>query len=238
MIIEAIFWDVDGTLSNSFSLGFEATNDVLLEHGREPISVETYHAGTIYATPRRFAWHLTGDPDDESGIGDEFGKYFDENYISKVSIATAPLFEGVHDMLTAVKLASGGSVKFGALSNACGEYVRAVMKANKITNEMELQLGADDVSASKPSPAGLLEMCEKLRISPDKCAYVGDSPTDGQAAHSANFALAVGCTWGSHSAEAVQQAFDVVVNSVSELQAYLLALPLVGKQYDKEDRMP
>jgi phosphoglycolate phosphatase-like HAD superfamily hydrolase len=58
-----VLWDVDGTLSDSLQLGFDSTNAVLQRNGKNPISTESYHQGTKFTTPRRMAWHVTGDPD-------------------------------------------------------------------------------------------------------------------------------------------------------------------------------
>lgn len=62
-----VLWDVDGTLSDSFQLGFDSTNAVLQRNGKDRISTESYHQGTKFTTPRRMAWHVTGDPDHPIG---------------------------------------------------------------------------------------------------------------------------------------------------------------------------
>ncbi len=49
----AILFDIDGTLCNSFHLGFSATNTVLRNNGHHPASEEDYHEGT------RFTFVLT-----------------------------------------------------------------------------------------------------------------------------------------------------------------------------------
>ena len=77
-------------------------------------------------------------------------------------------------------------VRYGALSNACGSYVRAVLAANNVSKMFEVQLGADEVPASKPNPDGLLMICRLMGdVNPANCIYIGDSPTDGQAATAA-----------------------------------------------------
>ena len=48
----AVLYDVDGTISDSFLLGFSATDAVLRREGFPAISEETYHKGTMYTTPR------------------------------------------------------------------------------------------------------------------------------------------------------------------------------------------
>ena len=47
---------------------------------------------------------------------------------------------------------------------------------------VQVALGADEVPAAKPAADGLLLCCERLGVDPASSVYVGDSPTDGQAA--------------------------------------------------------
>ena len=98
--------------------------------------------------------------------------------------------------------------------------------------------------APKPSPQGLLQVLRDLNagkkeqeddmIAPAECVYVGDSPSDGQAAQAAGM-HAVGVTWGSHSAETLEQsnAFSCLVRSVAELgqvlRPMLVAAPPAAK---------
>jgi hypothetical protein len=56
----AILWDVDGTLSDSYMLGFSSTQKVLSNNGKAAITEDEYHLGTKYTTPRRLSWHVTG----------------------------------------------------------------------------------------------------------------------------------------------------------------------------------
>jgi beta-phosphoglucomutase-like phosphatase (HAD superfamily) len=68
-------------------------------------------------------------------------------------------------------LQARGGVRLGALSNACGEYVRAVLAANLTGQQgitFEVQLGADDVPAAKPAPDGLLACSEALGVEPSR----------------------------------------------------------------------
>ena len=53
---------------------------------------------------------------------------------------------------------------------------------NPNPNPNQVALGADEVAAAKPDPDGLLLCCERLGVNPASSVYVGDSPTDGQAA--------------------------------------------------------
>ena len=46
--LKCILWDVDGTLSDSFQLGFSSTRVVLNNNGIKDITEEDYHLGTKY----------------------------------------------------------------------------------------------------------------------------------------------------------------------------------------------
>jgi phosphoglycolate phosphatase-like HAD superfamily hydrolase len=94
-VTRAALFDVDGTLSDSFRLGFESTQRVLTQNGHRLISEEEYHQGTRYTTPARLCWHVTGVANEKSDIGIALGQQFDDMYVKLVSTDTAPLFSGI-----------------------------------------------------------------------------------------------------------------------------------------------
>eukprot|EP00607_Mallomonas_marina_P001159 CAMPEP_0182429714 /NCGR_PEP_ID=MMETSP1167-20130531/32844_1 /TAXON_ID=2988 /ORGANISM="Mallomonas Sp, Strain CCMP3275" /LENGTH=294 /DNA_ID=CAMNT_0024613819 /DNA_START=119 /DNA_END=1003 /DNA_ORIENTATION=+ len=211
-----LLWDVDGTLSDSYNLGFTSTQTVLANNGYRSITSEEYHEGTKLTTPRRLALHATGNPDNEIGI--KLGEQFDIMYVALVSKETAPFYNGIFNLVES--LANQENILQGALSNACGEYVRAVLQANDVSAHFSVQYGADEVSAAKPSPDGLLHCAHSLALPPAQCCYIGDSPTDGQAAKSAGM-FGIGVTWGSHPVSTVSVSFEKTVHTVQELEKEL-----------------
>ena len=69
-------------------------------------------------------------------------------------------------------------LQHGALSNACGAYVCKVLLVNEVSELFKCKLGADDVPKAKPEPDGLLKCCEEMgNLLPERCIYIGDSPT-------------------------------------------------------------
>lgn len=212
--MRAVLWDVDGTLSDSYLLGFTCTQKFLERNGCSLVTEEQYHAGTIYPTPERFAWHVTGDPNNT--IGATLGRQFDDMYVDMVSIETASFFPGVLDLLLDLRSELGENLLYGALSNACGSYARAVLQANNVGSLFSVAYGADEVPAPKPQPDGLQLCLAQLNLQPSQCIYIGDSPTDGQAATAAGM-RSIGVTWGSHSTDSIVSAFTHTAYSVDEL---------------------
>lgn len=151
--IRGVIFDIDGTLADSWNLGFQATLTVLTDYHNDnnpealtpetyPLTTEEYHYGCRYTTPERLARHVGLEPGHPSfeEVGESLGRQFDDYYVQLVDRKTAGFYDGIGDLL--VKLhcgnlvgsngseGNGESIKLGALTNACVEYAHAVLKAN------------------------------------------------------------------------------------------------------------
>lgn len=51
--------------------------------------------------------------------------------------------------------------------------------------------------------------------------YIGDSPSDGQAATAAGM-QSIGVTWGSHSIDKIKPAFTYIAYTINELNSYII----------------
>ena len=110
-----VFWDVDGTLSDSSSLGLQATNAVLAGHALQPVTLAQYHAGTKFPTAERFSWHLSGAFSDPMGA--RLGRQFDDLHLDMVNEQTTGFYPGITEMLLEVVEEARGEVVYAALSN-------------------------------------------------------------------------------------------------------------------------
>lgn len=220
--LKGLIFDIDGTLADSWKLGFDATQAVLEKNGVDTISEEEYHQGTRYCTPERLARHTGLEPSakDFDEVGQRLGDEFDNLYVDLVSMKTAGFYPGISELLQALP----NTVTLGALTNACVAYAHAVFKVNaegETSADFKSIHGADDVPAPKPSAEGLWLVCKELGLKPEECAYVGDSPSDALAAKNAGMP-AIGVLWGSHSEESLKNApFDHLCSTVDELRMLL-----------------
>ena len=232
--VKGVVFDVDGTLADSWKLGYDATKVVLERNGVPQITEHEYHEGTKYSTPDRLARHAGLEPGDAEyeEVGRRLGEEFDNLYVDLVNMETACFYPGISSLLDNIP----EDVVLGALTNACEKYAHAVLKTNcpvlsmagasgnngdAIYSRFESVRGADTVPTPKPSPDGLFDVCKDLGLKPEECIYVGDSPSDGVAAKAAGMG-AIGVLWGSHSEERVREApFDHVCSTVKELQALM-----------------
>jgi phosphoglycolate phosphatase len=172
--VKGVIFDIDGTLSDSWALGFDATKTVLSKNAINQITEEEYHECTRYCTPERLARHagLTPSDQDFEVIGQKLAAEFDDLYINLVSVETAGFFPGVQELLDGLPT----GIPIGALTNACVAYAHAVFSVNLREGKDKFISvhGADDVPAPKPSPEGLWLVCKELGVAPGECVYVGE----------------------------------------------------------------
>jgi phosphoglycolate phosphatase-like HAD superfamily hydrolase len=235
--VKAVIFDVDGTLADSWKLGFDATVVVLGNNNIPSITEEIYHDGTRWATPERLARHagLTPTHPDFLERGNALGKEFDDLYVGLVSLETAGFYPGIESLLVNIP----SNVALGALTNAAVRYADAVLEKNCPTKQLQEAgstatdsrpviysrfgsiRGADNVPTPKPSPDGLYQVCQDLGLAPEDCVYIGDSPSDGAAAHAAGMP-SIGVLWGSHKEESLRAApFTHICKTVEELRFLL-----------------
>mmetsp|Transcript_17766 Transcript_17766/g.26817 ORF Transcript_17766/g.26817 Transcript_17766/m.26817 type:complete len:271 (+) Transcript_17766:62-874(+) len=214
-----ILWDIDGTLADSYKHLLRCTNEVLQTAGREPVDEDTFNANPYNTTPMRFSWHLDNTCTAVTPEGEALGTKFDALYVSKVSPASVKFYPGL--ARTIQRLSKAGHPQ-GVVSNSVGAYARAVIQANGQWDSFEAMWGVDELPAPKPAPGGLLKCCRDLQCDPTTSVYVGDTPSDGQAAQAAGLA-SIGVTWGHTNLSAAELGpyFDQVVEDVPALAGAL-----------------
>ena len=86
----------------------------------------------------------------------------------------------------------------------------------------EVVVGGDETPRHKPDPEPLLCAAKRLRVSPQVCAYVGDSPFDIRAARAAGM-HGIAVTWGGiHGRERLEaEGPDAIVDTPEELHGVL-----------------
>jgi pyrophosphatase PpaX len=123
--------------------------------------------------------------------------------------------DGIVDVLRQLK---DEGRRLGIVTAKRGATVELAFAVLPLRDYFDTVVTADDADRHKPAPDPLLVALDRLEARPEEAAYVGDSPFDIAAAHTAGvFAVAV--TWGGIHSEAAlhAEAPDAIVSTGEEL---------------------
>ncbi len=128
------------------------------------------------------------------------------------------LYDGILDLLEALQ---NSGVRLGLVTSKSRYTTQMAFDLTGIESFFDATVCADESSGNKPSPEPILACLEMLGVSADNAAYVGDSPSDIQAALAA-LVYAVAVTWGVFDAVTLEaEKPDALVHTIPELAEVL-----------------
>ena len=192
---DAVLFDLDGTLIDSFDAIAASVNHVRSLHGLPPMSVAevTRHVG-------RGATQLLRDT---VGVGDpkENAEAYKAHHPTVIRAGTRWL-PGALEMLQTLH---GQGVKLGICSNKPVAFTRIILAGFEYQPLFDVVLGPEDAGKHKPAPDILLCAMARLCVTPEETLYVGDMGIDIQTARAAGVRVWVVPT-GSDTVEALDAA--------------------------------
>ncbi|MFO0879243.1 MAG: HAD family hydrolase [Gemmataceae bacterium] len=208
---QAVLFDLDGTLIDSYPAIAASVNHVRSLHGLAALSVSevTRHVG-------RGPYHLLHSTVGPTDLDASVAAY--RQHHPGVLRELTVLLPGAREMLQ--QLHTRG-YKLGICSNKPVEFTRALVDHLGIGTWLTVVLGPEDVGRHKPAPDMLLAAMERLHVSPSETLYIGDMTVDIESARAADVAVWVVPT-GSDTVEALDAAHpDRRLASLHELPGLL-----------------
>lgn len=205
----AVFFDLDGTLIDSFAGIVMLFQEALAAHARSDVT--EHQVREIIGLPLAdcFAHFLPG-PHVDSAV-----KHYRDRY-TMLMHDISPGFPGAPELLAA--LAGAGHVT-GVISNKRAQAVRAILERKGWP--LHIIVGEGDGPASKPAPDMLVHAAGKAGVAHEEVLYVGDSSLDARAAEAAKIDFA-GLTTGELTVEQFRAFPHVgVFASLTELRRAL-----------------
>jgi pyrophosphatase PpaX len=203
---EAVVFDLDGTLVDSVELitvSFQhAIREVL---GREASRAEAVaHVGTPL---REQMVKISPEHADELvAVYREFNHREHDRMLK--------LYDGILDLLN--RLTKAG-VKLGMVTSKSRATTQMAFDLTGIESYFDATVCCDEAPGNKPSAEPILFCLQGLSASPERAAYVGDSPADIQAAHAARV-TAIAVSWGVFDTETLAaEKPATLVHTISEL---------------------
>lgn len=172
---EALVFDLDGTLIDSAPDIAAALNLVLERNGWPTQSVETVEKFIGFGA-RRLVHDLfvsLGLPSDDVTIDAALKEYLD-NYARTPADRTL-FYPHVREDLEALR---GDGIRLGICTNKPHELTVNILGILGIADLFDAIVGADIAPASKPDPAHLMAVAERMKLNGRSWAYVGDTMVD------------------------------------------------------------
>ena len=213
--MKAVFWDLDDTVLDTLSGRAEALAATYEDiFGERPDAREIWrmHLGvTIEGLARTL-------------MGNDWPRFV-ERYRARYYAGQEPLepYPGVVETLDGLK--SDGLV-LAVVTSKISWGARGELERAGLLDYFATVVGWDDCARPKPAPDPLLVAMERTSLkAPAQIAYVGDVPTDVQAARAAG-CRAIGASWGSLDPERLRaEGPDLLASDPREVLEYVRAEP-------------
>lgn len=183
MTPDALLFDLDGVLVDTYDVWFHLLNDVARRLGHSPIDGDLYRA----------SWG--------QGIEEDVRRFYPGRTVAEIN----RLYETHYgDHLERLKVMEGAATALAAwpqpkavVTNSPVAIGTRALEAAKLRPYFREVVGCDAVPRSKPAPDGVLEACRRLGVPPARALMIGDSRFDEGAARAAGAAF----TWFRSFAE-------------------------------------
>ncbi len=171
---EAIFFDWDGTLVDTFDVLHAANNHVQISMGKGPLSKEEARKRTLMSTQNLYPKLYPGK---EAEAMRYFYAYIEENHLTEL--------KKINGADTLLSLLKEDGISLGVASNKKQLYLEREINHMGWHHFFEDRvIGAGVAERDKPAPDPILELCRRIQLSPspEKVWYIGDTETDYLAA--------------------------------------------------------
>lgn len=207
---DTFIFDLDGTLLDTLPDLVELTNAALNEQGFPSRTTDEIHS--FVGDGARALMYQAVPADATTEQAEAAMRRWMELYPVIGNKLTEP-YPHIEEALA--ELAARG-INLGVLSNKFDQGVHDVIDAY-LPGMFHVKHGECADIPRKPDPTGLLRSIAELGSTPDRTAYVGDSPGDVAVSRNAG-TFAIGVAWGYHHADDLRAAgADVVLEDAREL---------------------
>ncbi len=179
--IQAIIFDIDGVLLDSFEANLKFNQDLMSKVGYRPPTREKY--AKLFHLPLMDTIRILTKIKDEDEIKRiwEIGKNREVAY--DISLLTLP--EKTEDVVTNLSK----DYRLGIVTSRVKNGVYESPELAKLKKYFKVAVSFEDTENHKPHPEPLLLAARKLKVEPEKCVYVGDTETDIIAAKAAGMRI-------------------------------------------------
>jgi 2-phosphoglycolate phosphatase len=187
--IQAVFFDLDGTVADTAPDLAYAANSLRLADGVPPLPVEILRPLASQGARGLLKEAVGLTPDDP---GFEHARLRFLSFYEKNLCVHTRLFAGIPQLLEGIE---ARGLPWGIVTNKVEFFAQPLMQALGLADRCAVTVGGDTTPNPKPAPDPLLHAAKAINVLPEACLYVGDDLRDVQAAHAAGM-KSVAVRWG------------------------------------------
>jgi len=218
--IDAICFDLDGTLVDTAPCIAATLNRVLVERGLAAIDVSivtTFIGGGVPRLIERALRHLGVVP-----LSSTVAAMIDR-YRALYLNAPGPPLVAYPGVAAALSELDSMSIKLAVVTNTFERFAQTILARCGIAQPIRLIVSADTLPQRKPDPAPLRYACNALDVPPERTVFVGDSSNDARAAAALPMRM-VCMTYGYNEGKSVRELpCAAILQSMRELPAWVRA---------------
>jgi phosphoglycolate phosphatase/pyrophosphatase PpaX len=206
-----VIFDMDGTLTQTNQLIYDAFNDIAVRFQGRTYSPEAITA--MFGPPEEGALLTIAGENRIDEAMHEYLKFYRAQHND-----LARLYPGILDLLIWLKQRG---VRLALFTGKGIHTTTITMEMFGLKPYFDFVVTGNDVVNHKPSSEGIRKILDHFSLSPDDVLMVGDSPSDVKASHEAGVRIAA-VLWDSYSKEKMLQLkTDYVFHDVAEFSSWL-----------------
>ena len=171
-VVDAVLFDLDGTLADTLPDLAAAMNAALSEHGALPLAPLCYRGMVSGGSLAMIRTALGPEVDPERA--QRIRRTFLARYTERIAVHTR-LFPGIDAVLDEIE---ARGLAWGIVTNKPGDLTRRLSDALGVAERASCVVCGDTLRHAKPHPEPVLHACRILGAPPGRCLFVGDSPGD------------------------------------------------------------
>ena len=187
--IEAVLFDLDGTLLDSFPDFLASLENINIKSSSKKIDESIVRANVSDGSSKLLKLVFNIDKDDKDF--DRCKRNFLNEYEKNI-LMYGNLFLGVSDLLNFLL---DKKIPYGIVTNKPRQYTEIILTKSSLLRQSKVVICCDDGFKSKPNPEGINHACNILGVPNSKCIYIGDHDNDLNASLAAGTISGV-CTFG------------------------------------------
>lgn len=215
-MLEALIFDLDGTVANTIPAIREGINLTMKELGYPEYTDKDVMGFVNFGARRLIELALPKPFRDDAETVDKTLSLYDSNY-RKVYMHTDKTYDGIVPMVAKLKK----DFKLALLSNKQDEMVKGLVKQLFPEDTFIVARGLVDGYPAKPDKTVPLMIADIMGVAPENCAFIGDSDVDVKTALNSGM-RAIDVSWGYRSREVLKDAgAEYIASTPEELYSIL-----------------